>query len=185
MLLIEIFFSLEGRAMVEKSVGLIIFTEIPGMGLVAVLRERGYFNFEKMERESWYGGCQVTVHGKLEERERGNFLLALRRELDEELGEGFSYNLWVQYSEKIVEVSRLQKQDKEVVTFAIKIDLSLLLKIRLSPDSGSLRFLPHYELDYVADLTLFSKETGIINRLVIAMFPDEKKAVADAFTRFS
>ncbi len=164
--------------MSEKSVGLIVLTEISGMGLCAVLRERGYFNFEKMQSESWPGACQVTVHGKLEGDE--DFYTAIFREMKEELGEKFTYSLPIGFK-----VSQLQKKNKEVVTFSFKVDPTLLKEIRLGPESGSIRFLRQHEVDDIVDITSFDKAEGVSDRKTIAMFPDEKEAVVKAFALFS
>ena len=166
--------------MSERSVGLIVLTEIPGMGICAVLRERGYFNFEKMKPESWPGACQVTAHGKLEGGER--FYLAIHREVEEELGEKFAR---IFLTSSPFEVLRLQKKNKEIVIFAIKIDHTFLIAIRLEPGSGTLRFLQKHKVDDIVDVTSFNKTEGIPDRKTVAMFPDEKEAVVKAFALFS
>jgi len=167
--------------MAERSVGLIIFTEIPDIGLVAVLIERGWYNFEKIGPESWSGACQVTVHGKLEEGE--SFLTALRYEVEEELGSRFFNRLWDR-REEMVEVFHLLTENKEVVTFAIKIDFNMFNLIRLHASSGAIRFLRPCEISFVHDLTDYQKKGGVLDRSVIAMFPDETEAVKRAFKHF-
>ena len=162
----------------EKSVGLIVLTEIPGMGLCAILRERGYFNLEKMQPESWTGACQVTAHGRLEEGE--DFYTAIYREMKEELGEKFAYS-----SPMRLEVSRLQIKNKEIVTFTFKVDPDRLKEIRLSFESGSIRLLRRHEVNNIVDITSFDKIEGVPDRKTIAMFLDEKEAVAKAFALFS
>lgn len=172
--------------MADKSVGLVVMTDIPGIGLVAVLRERGFFNPETMKPESWPGVCQVTVHGRLEEGE--DFLTALLRELGEELGNNFAFDvasLIIKNPAILGKISHLQKGDKEVVTFAIKVDLLLLKKIRLAPDSGAIRLVSLDETTEIADITPFDRVNGVQDRRVIAMFSDEKDAVAGAFAFIS
>lgn len=164
--------------MSERSVGLIVLTEIPGIGLCAALRERGYFNFEKMQPESWPGACQVTAHGKLKSIE--NFLAALFREIKEELGAKFAYSLPLPMREAL----RVQKKDKEVVTFAFKVDTDFLKEIRLGPESGAIRLLQKHEVDDIVDIASFNKAEGVPDRKIIAMFPDEKEAVIRAFDLF-
>lgn len=44
-------------------VGLVVLTEIPSLGLVAVLQARGPFNLKKMAPESYPGICEITVFG--------------------------------------------------------------------------------------------------------------------------
>lgn len=168
---------------IKKSVGLIIVTEIPGKGSVAVLRERGEFNFEKMTPESWPGGCQVTAHGKLKPQE--NSVLGLRREIGEELGGEFAYNFWAKYQKNIFVVHGLTEECKEITTFAVKIELRLLAKIRLAPDSGRIRFASLKDAERIADLTSFPKDKGVTDASVIAMFPDEKETVISALQTFS
>lgn len=178
--------------MIERSVGLIVMADMPGMGLAAVLRERGYWNFEKMKPESYPGGCQVTAHGKLEEGE--SFETALAREIKEELGEQFSRALFVVealsqaggfFKEGILEVHREETSEKVVITFATKVDGYFISHVRLGPETGGLRLLAWSELEKIVDLREFSKETGVPDRVTIAMFPDEKKAVEKAFDLFS
>jgi len=170
----------------ERSVGLIVLTEIPGRGLVAVLRERGSFSFERMKPALWPGACQVTAHGKLEEDE--DFLTALYREVEEELGEKFALcflSVIARDSSMLVEAFRVQKPKKEIVTFAAKVEPLLLKKIRLGPETGGIRFLTHEEVSSVVDVTSFDKAAGVPDRKTIAMFSDEREAVARAFLHFT
>lgn len=67
----------------KKHVGLMLFVILEGV-LYAILQKRGEFNSEKMGPESWIGGCQPTVHGKIEPGE--DELGALKREIKEEVG---------------------------------------------------------------------------------------------------
>lgn len=166
----------------DKSVGLVIMTDIPSIGLVAVLRERGRFNPETMKAESWPGVCQVTVHGRLEEGE--HYFEGLLRELTEELGNDFAFAVSILLNISpisIVEISRFQNENKEVVNYTIKIDCSLLKKIRLAPESGAIRLIYSGETTSIADVWNFNKATGVQDRSVIAMFADEKEAVVKAF----
>lgn len=167
--------------MLKKSVGLLILTEIPGWGLVAALRERGWFNFEKMATESWAGGYQVTVHGKLEDGE--DFSDALERERREELGPAFAD--LSQMRKGIILVHEIKGSHKHIQTFAQKVDYCCLSRIRLAADSGCLRFIQRSYVELISDLGVFPKETGVPDRSVIAMFPDEKEAVASAFKYFT
>ena len=168
---------------VEKSVGIIVLTRIPEMGLVAILRERGWINPKKADyRESWPGGCQVTAHGKLQEDD--DFYDALFREITEELGEDASGRIR-DHANELVEVFRLQKENKNVVTYAIKLEPSFIEDIRLGPESGAIRLVRPEEANSIIDLFSLDKSTGVQYRRTIAMFPDEKQAVINAFARFS
>ena len=165
----------------NRSVGLVILTEVPGLGLAAVLKERGYFDFEKMKPESWPGGCQVTVHGGVNENE--HFLTALHREMEEELGKDFSDSFWSNTSRKITEVHAIRTSEKEIVTFAAKVHFGLLPGIKLSPESGAIRFLFRNEIGKISDLANYPKNTGVTDRRKVAMFSDEEAAVLSAFAR--
>ncbi len=170
---------------IMKSVGLIIFTEIPDIGLVAVLRERGWFNFEKMQLELYYGGYQPVVHGKLEARE--NFTEALYREMAEELGVEFAkyFTDSVEKGDlKIIEAYNLRNDEKNVVTFVSKIESNYLKKIRLSVDGGALRFIRKDEIGDIVGIDSLDKNTGALNRNRIAMFKDEKEALIKGFEYF-
>lgn len=173
--------------MPKASAGLIVVTSIPDKGLVAVLVRRGLFNFEEMKPESRPGIYQVTAHGGLEGNE--NFKEAMLREVGEELGEKFAINLSCLIncdSEALIEASRLDEIDRQVVTFAIKIDAALLKEIRLAPDSGGLRFISIIEARRdIVDARDFDKATGVRDSETIAMFPDAKAAVIKALQHFS
>ena len=166
-----------------RSVGLIILTELPSGELVAVLRERGSFNFEKMEPESWPGGCQVTVHGKLEDHEKA--VECLYREMQEELGEEFAFFFWKTHIRTMAEVCSVLTDKKQIVTLADKVDFDALCKIRLEPGTGCVRFLRPQEIPHIKRLEEFSKARGVPGRETVAMFEDEKKAVLAAFGHFA
>ncbi|MDP3999673.1 MAG: NUDIX domain-containing protein [bacterium] len=166
----------------KRSVGLVMITEIPEMGRVAVLQRRGEFNHEKMGPESWPGGCQVTAHGKVEENE--TFERALFREIVEELGENLKHALMALRSSDDMpmrEVMRSEKGRHEKVTLAVKVPMDFLGYIRLGPSSGGLVLLPETRLDEIKWLTDFGKDVGVTDRRIIAMFPDEIEAVRRAF----
>jgi len=54
-------------------------------------------------------------------------------------------------------------------------------EIRLGPSSGDLLLINEQMIDAVQDLHCFNKEEGVTDRRIIAMFPDEKEAVQQAF----
>ncbi|MBI2024888.1 MAG: hypothetical protein HYT03_02280 [Candidatus Harrisonbacteria bacterium] len=151
----------------KRSVGLVVVTDIPNMGRVAVLNRRGDFNYETMKPESYPGGCQVTVHGKAEENEE--ITEALKREELEELGElGYAFD-----SNKFIELSRLESEDKLIVTYGIYVP----------PESFPLVFLSANQVEGIQDLRTFDKKEGVTDRRVVAMFLDEKEAIRLAFEK--
>ena len=168
--------------MSEKSVGLIILTEIPDKGLVAVLRENGFYNLNTMSPEPWPGGCRFTIYGELSNGE--TFLSGLRCEIEEEFGHVFINEFWPKFRNSSIEVSRTKKQDREIVIFAVKIDRFLLASARLQPNGG-IRFLMPCSIYSVRDIRTYPRQVGIFDRSAIAMFSNEKEAVRKAFEHLS
>lgn len=166
----------------ETSVGLIVLTGIPEMGVVAVLQRRGEFDHEKMKRESYPGACQVTCYGKMKEKDWGDPISALQREADEELGSGV-FSLF--FRDHLEELVRVETEKKSVITFGVLCmdGEELLSTIRLNASSGGLSFLKREDVGRIEDLTTYNKEEGVIDRRVIAMFPGETKAVQLAFEK--
>lgn len=170
----------------KESVGLIVMADFEPFGACALLQERGRFDFEKMRPQSWPGGCQATVHGKVEEGE--NFESALRREIQEELGihslffEGQYQN---DFPFELIHISdTLENRVQTYMTF-IFLDRFLTLVqnlIRLEPSSGGIRIVSEKDLENIEDLTKFDKERGVADRRILAMFPDEKEALEQSFS---
>ncbi len=163
----------------KVSVGLVVITDVPGMGRVAVLQRRGEFNHEKMGPESWPGGCQVTASGGAEADE--NFLQALRREIEEELGENFIRALSREDVGPVQELVHLEDADLEVITYGVKMPADILGQIRLGPSSGGLVLLPEEEVGNIENLKDFDRKEGVRDRKTIALFSDAKEAVVKAF----
>lgn len=162
----------------RKSAGLLLMTKVPDLGLCAVLQRRGEWDFEKNKYESWPGGCQITVHGKLEEGEL--FATGLWREVKEELGIWLFGKLnddCIELQQSIVDYLVIY-EDYKVITFMLFVNYDLLKLIRLHPSSGGLRFLPQSHVDSIKPMQEFAKNIFITEA---AMFSDEIKAVRKAF----
>lgn len=161
----------------KRSVGLIVTTEIDGE-LVAILQVRGTFNPEKMKPESWPGACQVTVHGGCNTGE--NESDALMRETDEELGnDATDFIIPCLANAKIV--FKAEDEKKAVTTTAMRVlNPDFLKAIRLHAGSGGIRLVSKDDLPKIQDLSKFDKTEGVIDRRVIAMFPDELEALKKA-----
>ncbi len=170
--------------MIDKRVGLIVLVDLPldapNMRLTAVLRERGLFNLEKGASETWPGLCQVTAHGRIKSGETP--IIALLREVREELGWTFAFAVEVlilRDPSVLGEVAHVTLRSKEIRTFAIKVDVSLLAKIRLDPQSGTIRFVTEDDLAGIKGVDEVDPMAS--DRRTIVMFPDEKQALAKAF----
>ncbi len=165
----------------KRSVGLVVLTDIPGMGVVAVLRRRGKINPEKDDfHESYPGGCQVTCHGKVKPEDDKEDE-ALLREAGEEIGQEAAHKLLVQNRGRLTVL--VDDREANAVTFGIFMpDPDFIHLIRLEVSSGGLELLPQSEIGNIRDLLRdFDKRTGVTDTNVIAMFPDEIKAVRLAF----
>lgn len=139
-----------------------------------------------MKPAHWPGAFQVTTHGKLENGE--DFIPALYREVIEELGERFALRFFsavARDSSILVEVFRLQKPDKEVITFAVKVESSFIKEIRLSTGTGGIRLLTCKEVPSIVEITSFDQDDGVPDRKTISMFPDEREARNRAFLHFT
>ena len=172
----------------KKSIGLVVITIINDK-LCALLQIRGGFNPEKMKPESFPGATQVSCHGGLEENE--DFETALLREIEEELGNKFKTFLLKLadkqlFLEKLHLIEHFEEEDKEVKTYTVLIeDPNFLKKLQLGPSTGGIRLLPKSEVDSIKNLKDFDKTTGVQDRKITAMFPDEASAVKKAFKFFN
>lgn len=175
----------------QKSIGLLILTELPDLGRVAILQIRGEFNHETMKAETFPGGCQATCHGKAEQGECLPF--ALFRELDGEIGKKAADMLYEIFHPRQdsgyvfcpkVSESSAEGPTEIATTYAVIMPPDILRIIRLSPSSGGLRLLKENEIPLIQNLRDFDRSEGVIDRRVIAMIPDEKQAVQKAFETF-
>lgn len=169
----------------KRATGLLIMTEIPGMGLVAVLQRRGEFNHEKMGPESYPGGLQPTVWGGVKDEEC--VLDALIREIKQELGKR-TWEIWI-HGRSLKEIYRLEDEKGLMIAFGVKLPCDFLAEkdnseeeVRLNASSGGLRLLKEEEIDKIQDLKNFDKTVGITDRNILAMFTDTKETIRRAFT---
>lgn len=162
---------------IRHGVGLLILTDLPKIGRVAVLQVRGYFNTEEMRPQYYAGGCQVTVYGGINKGE--NLKQALMREIREELGPDIASLV---RSVKIVKISEFKRANEEGKIYAAFLNSGFLKKIRLGPDSGGIRLVKPDELKSALDLSKY--KSGVKNRSVLAVFPDMRKTLTAAFNVF-
>ena len=194
--------------MKRRVVGLLVMTELPEMGLVAVLQRRGEFNHEKMGPETYPGAFQLTAWGGMKDEETPHE--AMLREVEEELGEevfvlvddstgraALDSLLKEQLKEekddflKDLEIDLDVGRPKEIycfenennlkVVFVVKLPCEFLTKIRLGPSSGGIRLLKEEEIEKIQDLKNFDKTVGVTDRNALAMFSDTKETIQRAF----
>lgn len=179
----------------KRAAGLLVMTELPGMGLVAVLQRRGEFNHEKMGPESFPGAMQLTAWGGMKDDEEYPLTAALR-ECEEEIGkEATSFvvdriTFLVRHPddpekprslEYVQEIYYFEDEKKLGVAFAVKLPCEFLQEIRLGPSSGGIRLLKEEEIEKIQDLKNFDKVAGVTDRNVLAMFADAKETIQKAF----
>ncbi len=165
----------------KSSVGLVIMTEIPDYGLVAVLQNRGKFDVEKMKKESYPGGTQVSAHGHLEEGE--DFIDGLYREVEEELGEMVAKRLR-DAKDSVLEINRVTDDKEEVVTYMVKFPSEFLKEVKLSASTAGLEYISEKDIASISNIKGFDKVEGVVDRKTIAMYLDEKEAITKAFEFF-
>lgn len=172
----------------KRATGLLIMTELPGMGLVAVLQRRGEFNHEKMGPESFPGMLQLTAWGGVKDEEC--VLDALIREIIQELGKKIWEN-WIR-GRNLKEIYRLEEEKSLKIAFGLKLPCDFLAEredseeeVRLNASSGGLRPLKEEEINKIQDLKNFDKTVGITDRNILAMFTDTKETIVRAFKLLS
>ncbi len=162
---------------IRSGVGLLILTDIPKIGRVAILQARGYFNTEEMRSQYYSGGCQVTVYGGINKGELPKD--ALLREVKEELGSSVATLL---KNQPIFKVSEFERKNELGIIYTTLMSYQFLKKIRLGPDSGGIRLVKPNELKHALDLSKY--KSGVKNSSVIAVFPDMRKTLTGAFKIF-
>ena len=170
----------------KRSAGVLVMTEFPGMGLVAVLQRRGEFNHEKMGPESYPGGCQLTAHGGMEDSEAP--FDTIFREALEEMGAPFGVAVGAALSGSLVNAPRLNyinTDEKEVYSYGQKMNPDFLKSIKLGPSSGGVVLVTKERASKIRNLKEFTREEGVDQLSIIAMFLDDKVAVLKAFKYFA
>jgi hypothetical protein len=167
----------------KRSVGLILLTKINGQ-LTAVLHARGTFNVQTLKPESWPGVTQVTCHGRLKDGEE--WTAALYREASEELGK-YMEEVVRHHADDLKLVHHQTQGAEEVQTFALYLLNPAFLKFfRLPGDTGGLRYaVPGDKRLCDVQAKGCTKENGVVDVNVLAMFPDELAAVQKAFELFA
>jgi hypothetical protein len=164
---------------VRRGVGLLIFTNLPGLGLVAILQARGTYDPEEKRPQSFPGTCQVTCHGDLENDE--NAMDGLFRECSEELGQTAAQHLLALKS-SLRELTHLKTDKKDMLTFGLHIpDPSFLTLIPGSGTAGY-RYVTHGHA--IVDITTEHRDSGVADLTVTAMFRDEQNALIRGFFLF-
>jgi hypothetical protein len=91
------------------------------------------------------------------------------------------------FHNRCVELNQKETNRKMVITYGIIIPFELVLKIRIDNPFDRLEKLMKKQAfsDHIRKVNEADKEKGIQNMNMIAMFPDEKKAVLSAFEKLT
>jgi hypothetical protein len=166
---------------VVKAVSLHLFVQATG-GIFAVCQVRGRYNFEPPELEpfgrleSWSGGLQPAVHGKMEEFDQNDTVHCILRESGEEFGVEFANGLREMLALTEIGVKNNVMHYRAVVTPEVFND------IHLHPSTGGLRLLSQSDLPSVQNLKTFSKQ-DVIPHNVNAMFADDLESMMEAWPK--
>lgn len=143
-----------------KSVSLHVIVVIQGVQyLLCQFRGRLNFEYSPPKKESWAGGLQPLVHGKLKDDE--SVTDAVKRELSEETG---------------LPVTALDSSFQDLRTigdtqhFCLYLHESRMQDIRLHPSSGGLILLSETDLSQVVNLKMLPKDQYVEG---LAMFQDD------------
>lgn len=153
-----------------KHVGLMLYVIINGI-LYAILQKRGEWNHEKLTPESWPGGCQPTVHGKVEEGE--DLWDALHREVREELG--FEFESVLHYLSSLEGEGKYYKFEKDGNLYSVGLILPEDIgRMQLSASTGGLKLISRKKMAGIINLKALPKDQPVSSS-VVAMFEDDKK----------
>lgn len=163
----------------NRAVGLIILTDLPHFGgRVALLSVRGEFNDETLNRETYPGACQLTIHGGCREEE--SFEQALHREIFEEFNLPETHP--VQQALKRCKIPLCEVQENRIIkNFGAYLPMSDLNDVRLNFASGGLRIFRQETIASVQNILKFDKKEGVLDRRITAMLPSDLSALELAF----
>jgi hypothetical protein len=117
---------------------LVIVTELPEIGRVAVMHARGHFDPERMAYETWPGDIQVTCYGCVKDTDCC-VMDAMIREASEELGPSIGQKVAAD-RQRVVLLDRYESHGRDVTLFGLCWpDPSWMRQVVLHPASGGLR----------------------------------------------
>lgn len=166
----------------KRSVGLLVFTHLPEKGLVAILQKRGKFNDETMLPESYPGGCQLTVWGSAKDNE--NYDEALNREIGEEAGWVWTADFLTarHQGQRVAHLEDPVASGGNASVWAAYLPAENIKHLRLGAATGGITLVTEEELPLIQNLkTDYTRERGVQNTEIIAMFDDSKEILKKGF----
>ena len=150
---------------------------------VAILQRRGKINTDNnygFKWQSFNGLCEITSYGKAEQNE--NPEEAVKRELDEELGEKASKTIFESNPIKIYE--KTEKDGDNVFVWATLCDKNILKEIRLDISTGGMEIIKKNDLEKISFADFYQKGLEVKNLDEIKLFEVPLAVLERAFEIF-
>lgn len=165
--------------------GLLVLTDLPGLGRVAALQRRGEYDFEHMREETYQGLLQLTVMegAKLVEGRPEGPGATMLRGVCEELGVR-AYNFF--FNKYVNSAVELVKKEHTLIA-AVFMPPKFLELVQLHPSSAGFVFMKEEwagEIRAVKHGDENAKKMQYFDPNWDYMFADEKRALLRAFDRF-
>ncbi len=126
--------------MKPQATGLVIVTDLPEIGRVAVMHARGHFDPERMAYETWPGFIQVTCYGCLKETDCC-VVDGMIREAEEELGPIIG-QMVADDRQRVRLLEQYESHGRDVTLFALLWpDSSWMRQVVLHAATGGLRII--------------------------------------------
>lgn len=123
---------------VRHCVGAVIVTDLPTIGLAAIMHRRGVYDPEHIDWETWPHDFQVTAFGCVQDQADICWINALIREVTEELGPAVG-QLFDNHRADIKLLSEIKSEKQHTMIYGLKLpDPSWIQQARLHPASGGL-----------------------------------------------
>lgn len=169
-------------------VGIIVMTKIKLIEnseeeMVAILQRRGKINTDNdygFKWQSFSGLCEITSYGKAEQNE--NPEEALKRELNEELGEKASKTIFESNPTKIYE--KVESDGDNVFVWATLCDKNILKEIKLDISTGGIEIIREKDLNNISFADFKQKGLQIKNTDEIKIFEVPIEILRKAFQTF-
>ena len=156
--------------------GLVFMTNHPKFGKSAILRVRGVHSRD-WKVEPYPGSCQLTLQAKFEEGK--DYLTPLEAAAHATFGIEI-----VITHDALINLNYSKKELRLVKNYGMFVPFESLRRMRSSIFDWPIRFVTEHHLSKIQSVERYNPQVGIQDSTVIAMFPDEIKALRIAFKKF-
>ncbi|MFA6322648.1 MAG: NUDIX domain-containing protein [Candidatus Buchananbacteria bacterium] len=159
----------------KVSLSLLIFTKDIDGQTKALIQQRGPWDYEKDQPQTYVGAWQTSVHGKLE-----NIWEGLARETREELGDDFASQL--NESEVIaMEHEEPTEDSRRVFHHLTFVPLEKIKSIKLHSSSSGFKMVTEEEVKKFRPIDIILHRDSGVPKDGIWMFDDEISSLLDGF----